>query len=224
MRHRTERIDNLGLPPEIPHKRIAAAADEYTRRQEEFQTVRQDEVELEQTREQAVEADRQAYADAVEAGKPDPGPKHAKAHEDKLADAVRRSEAVEVALERSHDRLLAAADEHRDELRAAVEKRVSQSRAALTSAIDEATARHADLQHALALSAWVKDFPGKARWAPSKYASVVHLGSGQQGGVAEVLAAVRVLAQPPPRRPGTMPVPEGPQPLRQAVTPPLRVA
>ena len=218
MRHRSDRIDNIELPPAIPNRAIAEAGREYTRRAEEYRLARQDEIELEQTRDQAVEADRQAYADAVEAGKPDPGPKRTKAHDEKHAAAVRRSEAVEIALERSRTRLLEAMDEHRDELRDAAEKRVAQSRAALRAGLDDLLIRHGELQQALALAGWARSFPEQIRWAPGKYAAQVSMPRSEAGQVPaeQLLTALRASADPPPARPaGTMPVPDGPQPLRK---------
>lgn len=60
---------------------------------------------LDRTRDHALEADREAYAQALIDGKPDPGQKHVQAHDKDAAAKRREMEALQVAVQRTQDEI-----------------------------------------------------------------------------------------------------------------------
>ncbi|MBB4663164.1 hypothetical protein [Conexibacter arvalis] len=90
-----------GPPPEvISHPLIADAVGGYLKARAEARAARQDVTELEHQLPNAEQADKEALADAIAAGRRDPGTKHADAHRAKIEQARRTAEAYTVIEQR----------------------------------------------------------------------------------------------------------------------------
>lgn len=209
-----DRYDDIKVPPRIPHPAVQKAAENYEEAGGRWREARAEAVELKQTRPQAVERDRQAYADALEAGKPAPKAQHTKRADERLAEAERFADATETALGRARERLLEAVSEHRDELLEATEDGVREVRGGLAEAIDALERHYGELGHALSLRAWVGGFPHE-KPRPGAYAAFVALARQGDDGrvpVANLVAALRPLCEEPQR---SAPTPPPQVPLRQ---------
>jgi len=95
----------LPTPPSecIEHPAIRAAAEQYERDRDAAAEADRVLTDLEQRRPAADEADREAYADALQARRKDPGTRHADAADRAIADARRHADALATIAARSRD-------------------------------------------------------------------------------------------------------------------------
>jgi hypothetical protein len=87
----------------IEHSAIRAAAEQYERNRDAATEADRVLTDLEQRRPAADEADREAYADALQARHKDPGTRHADAADRAIADARRHADALATIAARSLD-------------------------------------------------------------------------------------------------------------------------
>lgn len=104
------------LPPyqEISHDVIAAKAAEWDAAKAALNEVKRTEVELEQTRPQAEQADAETCEQARHEGKPDPKRTHVAAHDRKLDSARHEHRVAVIAERRAFGALQSALDEHQE--------------------------------------------------------------------------------------------------------------
>jgi len=98
----------------------------------------QDATALEQERPLAVQRDREALADALESGKPDPGQQHTDAHDHSVEEAQRAAAALTLLEERRFEDLRVAFVEHSDELVANAQKKLDAARTEYIEAVERA--------------------------------------------------------------------------------------
>jgi hypothetical protein len=151
-----------GLPPAeaIEHPAIRSAVEEYDRAHEAAQLARREAVTLEQERPAAVEADTEAYADALEAGRRDPGTKHTEAHDRKIADARRHVDALELIEQRAFTAMVDAIEAGQVDWHASV---MAQHDAAREQAADALTTLTTKLGELARLDALRRYTEGRSR-------------------------------------------------------------
>jgi hypothetical protein len=176
---------------EEPH--VPAAVEAWTKARESSRLASQDAVALEQTRESAVEQDREKYADALERGKGDPGTPATDAHDAKISDAQRRAEASKVVEDRARLAMFEAVEEFGDDWAMLAEQRLLAVRAEWVQAVDVLAEKHADVAQALSVSLFTRT--GR----PLTGASSVPLRRSNEprAGVPDLLAALRTLGESP---------------------------
>ncbi len=192
----------LELPPTISNKKVRAAAAEYSRLVGDHQAASSAAHDLEHGRREAVEVDRRAFADALRAGKPDPGQAATEAADREILKTRRREEALAVAVAAARTDLVDAVERHRAEWLSSLEKQRDEARAKMREAVDQLVSSHEELAEAHALVAWLERFPGQFHWNPQRFlASLPSLRTpaGEAVPVVAAFAALRVLGEPPPK-------------------------
>ena len=153
-----------------------------------YRQASQDMTQLEHERPLAVERDREVLADALEAGKGDPGQKHTEAHDAKIAEASRRADALRLIEERRFQDLGAAFAEHGDELARSTDANLGVARTEFTDALDRLAECHAALVVALASNG----FATSGRYKPGGHANATRC-AGHEVSVDQVFAALQAL-------------------------------
>jgi hypothetical protein len=108
---------------------------------------------------EAQAADSTAYADAIRAGKGDPGTPQTDAAKAELESVRRKAEALQIAVEQALRELVAAVEQEKPALLAELDTAVAERRATLAAAVDawyEARTEHAE---AVALRWYLNGFP-----------------------------------------------------------------
>ncbi len=203
----------IELPPEISNPRIRKAAKEYSRLVGEHLAVSSAAHDLEQGRREAVEADRRAYAAAIRAGKGkdvDPGQPATTNADNEILKTRRREEALAVAVAEARNELVATVDRHRGEWSAALEKQREDARDKMREAVEQLADVHGEFVAAHASVAWLEHFPQQTRWASGRFAAFLpslRTPAGEAVRTADAIAALRELAEPPPKpeQPATEP-------------------
>jgi hypothetical protein len=141
------------IPPAeaIEHPAIRAAAEAYERAQAAAHVARRELTAQEQARPAADTADREAYADALSAGKRDPGTKHADAADRRIADARRYAEALELVERRALDALAEAVDAGQEAWNASTVAKRDTAREQMAATLDTLTAKLGELNRLDAL-------------------------------------------------------------------------
>jgi len=191
----------LETPPTISNKKIHKAAAEYQRLVADHQAAVTAAHDLEQARHTARDADTRAYADAIRAGKDDPGQPATQAADNAILLAGRREEALEHAVTEARNELVASVDQHRAEWLAALEKRLDAARDRMREAVDQVSAAHAELAETFATRAWLEQFPEQSLWRPGRFAARVPAllsPAGEPVAAVAAISALRELAEPPP--------------------------
>ncbi|QIK76044.1 hypothetical protein [Nocardioides piscis] len=111
---------------------------------------------LDRTRDQALEADREAYAQALIDGKPDPGQKHVQAHDKDAAAKRREMEALQVAVQRTEDEIQDLLNAEGAEQAAALEAAMAEGRVKAQGLLEELAAVLTDVQTQGAVAAWIQ--------------------------------------------------------------------
>jgi hypothetical protein len=184
----------------VAHDGIAAAAEAHERAAAAAQLARRDLTTLEQERPAAVEADRRAYADALEAGKRDPGTKHTDAADRKIRDAQRHVAALELVEQRAHGALAEAVEAGQEAWHTAVTAERDATREQAAAMLDELTAKLGKLAQ---LDALARFADGTARsYNPATVAPAMLRGS-ERVDIGTALAIVKRATLPPaaPRAP-----------------------
>ena len=191
-------------PPDlVEDKKVAAALLEYQRligkRDEEYGKLRA----LEDDRARAVEEDTQALADSIRADKDDPGQEATRRADAQILACRRRAEALAIAVTDAGKDLVATVDGRRASWAAKLETRAAERRAELAAAVEALATARDHLAEVLALSDWLRDFPGRTRWPVGRFGHVPGLArqSGEPYAFDAVVAALRELAAPPSKAP-----------------------
>lgn len=111
---------------------------------------------LDRTRDQALEADREAYAQALIDRKPDPGQKHVQAHDKAAADKRREMEALQVAVQRTEDEIQDLLEAEGAEQAADLEAAMAESREKAQGLLEDLAAVLIDVQAQGSVAGWIR--------------------------------------------------------------------
>jgi len=201
--NRLDRPSPLERPPAelINDKAIRQAADAHERLVAEHAAVRARHYDLVNSRWQAAERDRDAYATAIADGKDDPGQEHTRRHDAQITDAARREEALEVAVARARQTLVEAVERRKGSVLASAAEREEKERAALLAAVEQVAAHRHKLAEARHLKTWVEKVAdeGHARWRPGLGGHLpgIQGPSGEPVLFGQVVEALRALCESP---------------------------
>ncbi len=176
---------SLNWPPLVEvDAQIRKLGEDYTQTETEIGR-------LSQGRDEAQDADRQAYARALRAGDKDPGRKHSDKLERSLEAARRKGEALHHALQELDTERRALIDEHRAEWREEVEARLPKARGDLGAALAKMQAARSHLHQLEGVRAWLEEpaKPFEPSTAPPR--DSVHV-IGSVATTQQVAPAVRV--------------------------------
>lgn len=177
-------------------KAITAAAEEYGRLRDEHRTADRELAKIKAKRESLEEADAQAGADALRAGKAMPASKAAKITPE-IEDHQRRVKALSKAVDDSFGGLLAAVQAHRSMWAAALEEAADQDREELLEAVDALEQAAAVLTSRLSLRSWALRFPEAPRNAAVGRAESLRRPNGESVRFDELVGALREAVEPP---------------------------
>jgi hypothetical protein len=151
-------LATLGIPPiEVPTK-VAIVVAHCARIVQDRNATRELAYRLrEEDLPNAREADKLAYAATIAASEPDPDPVHTIAVQTQLAEADRRSEALEVAELTVRKELVDAIRDATTAWRARLDADVAKAHSAYTATIDPVRDAHAKLIAAQAARTWLDD-------------------------------------------------------------------
>jgi hypothetical protein len=151
------------FPPATGNTAVDVAVDELRRLEADLRAARTQMRDLEASRRKVVEADRDALAAAIRAGKPDPGQKATTDHAAKLAETTRRAAALKTAVVSQERELTALLRQHAGEMagRHAAEAAATRKRAA--AALAELRAAAEVATQAEALSRWSRQVQANGR-------------------------------------------------------------
>jgi len=130
----------------IEHPAIRAAAEQYERDRDAAHEARRELTDREQRRPAADEADREAYADALQARRKDPGTRHGDAADAAIADAKRRADALALVEARSLDALREAVEQGQADWHTGHVAKRDAARARLAEQLDAIGATLAELE------------------------------------------------------------------------------
>jgi hypothetical protein len=134
---------------EVSHDVIAAKAAEWDAAKAALNEAKRTEVELEQTRAQAEQADAEACEQARHEGKPDPKRTRVAAHDRKLDSARHEHRVAVIAEDRAFNALQSALDEHLDAWLTEVSAEVESLDERWQEAVDSVSKLHAERAHAV---------------------------------------------------------------------------
>lgn len=150
---------------------------------------------LEGARETAKESDDQAFADALRAGKPDPGQKASKLLEEYIGEARRMADALALTVRESRDEILVALDERRDQLAVRLDGRFEQDTERFLEAIRLLRPLVADRARVHAARTWLDD-PNRSYRVPDPIVPTLIGPNGEVLLFSQVLAAMEATALP----------------------------
>jgi hypothetical protein len=188
-------VPRHALPPEITDTPIAAAAGEYRRLLAELDTARREFDELEAGRPRAEAADRKALADAMAAGKKDPGNKTQDKLAADLAAVERRITGLADATTAAFRHVREQIDEHGAEWQASLGEQLEAARRDLAEHLAAAGGACSELDRLVGRVAWIRDAGNREPGArfPASYAARTR-GAVQLGATpwapADLLAAL----------------------------------
>lgn len=189
------------LPPSIDVPAVAEAADHYRKIHGEHSAAADQLRDLEERRQQAVEADRAAYASAIRAGKADPGQKAVEKLDAEMLATRRRTEALAVAVEDAEAELRAAIGTAKDEWSALLDRQAAESRDHYDSALAALEGAVEQLREVNGIASWLNRFPAERMpYKPGGPSAVRSLVSPNGAGyfVGAVLEAMRSVNEPHP--------------------------
>jgi hypothetical protein len=189
----------IELPPDgITDSKIKASAAKYAALRAEERATADRYAALQETRTKAMQADRQALADAKRAGKPDLGYEAVTQADAAIGEARRELEALEVAVDDQQRELVATVEKHRDAWAARINDQTVEARAKYAAAVDAMAQAHTDLADTLSLRGWLDAFPEHSRWRPTlvKVASMC-APNGDPAQFDALLVGLREHASPP---------------------------
>lgn len=157
----------------------------------------------------AEQRDAFATAEALEAGRPDPGPVHVDAHRLELTAATRRRDALNLVLQRADRHLRDTIEANRAELHAHAEREADKRRQAAEKALDALAPALDDLAEFIRLGAWAGRFPEFRGRVWNRPFTVPALGATAPDVIAGIRAAMAERPDPPGAESGrAAPVPE----------------
>lgn len=196
----------LSIPTVIANSKAKHAAAEYRRLVDAFNAESRKHAHCEDARMAAEHLDREAFAGAIRAGRPDPGSGQVEQANAALMEARRRMDATGTALEASRRDLIAAVRETEPGWRGSLDRELEKRRAALKAQVQELARAHANLSETVATRGWLERFveePDRSRWNPAGALSRLPSLSGANREpvfVAQALDALTALAEPPAPR------------------------
>lgn len=196
---RDDRGNLPGVPPSefVAHPAIRSAMEARRRAEHAAQGAYRDAVALEQARPRAVQRDNVAAADAMQAGKPDPGEKNVIEHDKQIRTAQRRAEASKIVAERSVDALREAMADHGAEWAALAAKHLKSTRKKWAEEIDRLAVTQQELASAAAIVAYIED----GRYKPVGGLVPLRRTGDHTATVADVLDSLRLFGAPVDPRP-----------------------
>lgn len=171
---------------------IRAAFEKHAAANERFRNARSALGELEDTLRDAEARDRDAYADAIERGRRDPGTQHADAHQLKIAEARRYCDATALVRQRTFAELRDTVNEHQAAWVEAAEGKYRDAFSEYTDAVAAMRQKYDDLQRAKALHRYARGGGHAFGHAPSAQVSV----HGRDLTVDAMLAAMQGYTPP----------------------------
>jgi hypothetical protein len=114
---------------------------------------------LEFARDRAREEDRQAHADAIRQGKPDPGDQATLRAQEASKVRSREVEALRTAAVDAHHELVDVIERHRSTWSEKVRDRIEKRRTEVRKAIDQLDRAARELREDQTLVGWLRDFP-----------------------------------------------------------------
>lgn len=192
------RPDPIELPPTgIDHPKIRPVAEKYAKLLAAERAAVERYAELQDERVKALQADRQALADAKRKSQPDPGYEAVRQADDAIEQARREAEALAVAVDDQRSALADALAKYGAEHEAKVAERVRAARGAYDAALDKLAAAHDQLADELSMARWLREAPAVSRWRAT-LGIVTHLTgpNGDPHAWGSVLALLRSHGQP----------------------------
>jgi hypothetical protein len=151
---------------------------------------------LEQQRPDAIRADSNAYADALQAGKDDPGDRHVRDADAKILAAKRKFEATTIVADRAHAALKAAIDAHGEAWDQDAQAAQAKSAARVDKALDELAAALA--QHAERVSvARFTSGSGRFHLQSTQTVNMRRTSSSDDYPTSDLVGALRTVTAPP---------------------------
>lgn len=193
------RLPNMPPPAAIEHEEIRAAVEAWQAAQLTASTASHDAFRLSQERSHALEKDNLAAADAIEAGRADPGQKNTDAADRLIANANRKAAATEIVAGRALDSLRVVIDRDAGRWAVMANDRLDAARRKWTALLDEVAVVGAELSEATAVASYTEF----GRWKPGAHANQVPLrrGGGNTASLTDVIFGLAALAAPPAPRP-----------------------
>ena len=189
------------LPPEIAHRAVATAANKLRGLNDGRDGAWRDVQQLEEQRERAVAADRQAFAKALANGKQDPGTATLDAHDAAAAAARRKAEALDLAVETAAKALGDAIALHGAEWAATVEAELDDAVDAYAALVEQVITARTRVDHLRGVLSFIRQPQGRG-YSPAGGRLLTLVGqNGEPFRTVVVLDALRADATPPPREP-----------------------
>lgn len=196
---------NLVVPASIESAKVREASEEHARLLAMYRTTDADLRRATTARDAATAQDRRDYADALSAGKNDPGTPNTDKAEKALTQIERKRDALELAIGEASAAVTEAVQDDRDVLLATAAQDVDLGAKAYHDALDALMGAHAALAQAVATRQWLTRFPEVSAVRPSLLVVPNLLAkNGDPEKVDRVLAALRNLvdlATPAPETP-----------------------
>lgn len=193
----------MHIPHAIDHPAITEAAERHARLVRERDATRAELRQAERSRPQAVDADRNAYARALEAGKKDPGEKHTEQADEAIRQATRKAEALNRAVADAEAAVGKALSDHSAEVNAQLANRLTDADRAFLEAVDRMEKTAHEVTAARSALHFVAQGGDLSRPTPTVGGFVPGLRVRQKGtgdpaaGFADVCRAMREVIDPP---------------------------
>jgi len=181
----------------ISDPKVKPAAEKYAELRQQEHVAADSLFREREARAKAMQADRQALADAKRAGKPDAGPAAVLAADAAIEAARRDLEALEIAVDDQRRELVATVAKQRVTWERRIHEQTRELRAAYAAAVESVAAAHEALATSTSLGLWLSGFPDVSRWRPSLvYVSSMRTAAGEPAAYDAILQALRDHASP----------------------------
>jgi len=191
---------DLTVPGSIKSTKVRKASEEHARLLAMYRTTDADLRRATTARDAATAKDRRDYADALSAGKDDPGTPNTDKADHALTQIERKRDALELAIGEASAAVTEAVLDDRDVLLATAAQDVDLRASQYRDALDVLTGAHAALSRAMATRAWLTRFPEVSAVRPTLLAVPNLLArNGDPEKVDRVFAALRDLGDVPTR-------------------------
>lgn len=161
------------LPTNVDDEQVATAAGEYRRVEAARVEAAGEQHKLENARRDAAELDEQAFADALRAGKADPGAKHTSKADDAIVQARRRAQALDRAAKQALGEFLDVLEQRRAEWTASLEQQVAQARSEFADRLAALTEAHGQLADRFGTLQWLVQMPTRGLFQPGRFLAVL---------------------------------------------------
>ncbi len=196
--------------PETQWKPLEEARKRYERHVSEHQALGAELETLAEKRHEAVAADRRALADALDAGKGDPGDQEIRELDARVAAVTRRREALELLLNDQEREIASLFEKHRGQWLGDVEKLEEKARAEQAKALESFLAARAAVDHAVGLRLFVQGYPNATKMG-AQFRPLTRPIPNLNVSVEQLAQALRADVEPPaPKKTN----PDSAQPLR----------